>query len=387
MNFVFILILVSVQYYGLSSNKPKIVCYWLDHYMEAGGDDRHTPENIDPTLCTHLHVLDDMNTVLRTGSGKLAPDVYQRLSNLKRKNPELKIIASFGDNPGVAFSQMVSEPGSRREFTTKTIEYLHKYKWDGLDLDWEFPVCWGGDCSKGPKADKPNFANLLKELRVAFDKENPKLSLSVAMPSAYPGGPADQGYDMSVMASALDYMSVMTYDLAGPEDGKTGHHSRYQSCIRGTQYYVTKGMPKDKVLMGVPFYGRTFKLRDRDQHGMGAPISGAGQTPHGEGNVAFYREMCDLVKNKGWAKEDTNNGYDPIAYHDLLWVGYDDPYAAYDKSKWVVDNGYGGIIVWQIIQDDFGAKCCHVSYPMLRAINHGLYGSGDGPDKYGCEHK
>ncbi|CAG2176997.1 unnamed protein product [Oppiella nova] len=174
------------------------------------------------------------------------------------------------------------------------------------------------------------------------------------------------------MGANLDYVSIMTYDEAGAYEGHTGHHSKYTWCISATERYHSKGIPKEKCLMGVPFYGHTFKLQDKNKHGIGAPITGEGKTPHGEGDNAWYSEMCDLVKNKGWTKEDPDQGHDPISYHDLTWVGYDDPYAAYDKSKWVKDNGYGGIIVWEITQDDFEPKCCSKSYPMLRAINHVL---------------
>jgi hypothetical protein len=57
----------------------------------------------------------------------------------------------------------------------------------------------------------------------------------------------------------------------------------------------------------------------------------------------------------------------------------------YRKSKWVKENGYGGVIIWEITQDDWQKKCCQVNYPMLRAINHGLYGTGQDPSTYGCE--
>ena len=122
----------------------------------------------------------------------------------------------------------------------------------------------------------------------------------------------------------------MTYDEAGVWDHKTGHHSKYSVGISSIEYFTGKGIPKEKVLMGVPFYGHTFKLADKNKHYVGAPITGEGKTPGGEGDNGFYSEVCNLVKNKGWTKEQSDNGHDPIAYHDDLWIGYDDPYAAYE---------------------------------------------------------
>ncbi|XP_054157786.1 probable chitinase 10 [Oppia nitens] len=377
-------------------NKPIVVCYWASWRLSW-----LKPESIDPTLCTHLHhafhVLDVQNNVVRDSTGSPQPDIYRRLNQLKLMNPDLKLIVSLGGagQPDRDYSELISDKERRLKFINNTIDYLNKYQFDGLDIDWEYPVCWSYDCSKGPESDRPNFGIFLKELRSAFDKQSPRpLSLSAAVIAGLPGGPADHAYDFPSMASALDYVSVMTYAGAGEWDHKTGHHSKFTFCLSGTQYYVDKGIPKHKLLMGVPISGTTFKLADKTKHGIGAPIQGMGHTPHGLGDCSMYSEMCELVKQANWTKETSaQGGHDPIAYKDLIWVGYDDPYAAYDKSKWVKDNGFGGIIVWEITMDDFKPSCCSVRYPMLRAINYGLYGSkglgggGGGPETYGCEHK
>ncbi|CAG2178872.1 unnamed protein product [Oppiella nova] len=148
-------------------------------------------------------------------------------------------------------------------------------------------------------------------------------------------------------------------------------------------------MPKNKIVMGVPAYAHTFTLQSADQHGMNAPVVGVGQVPAGNPGYAMYREMCDLVKNKGWIKAipDDGGAHDPIAYSGVNWACYDDPFAANNKSMWVKENGYGGIHVWEITQDDFHPKCCKKAYPLLRAINHGLFNKTNWPYTYGCEPK
>ncbi|CAG2118768.1 unnamed protein product, partial [Medioppia subpectinata] len=166
----------------------------------------------------------------------------------------------------------------------------------------------------------------------------------------------------------------MTYDLAGVWDQKTGHHSDFKRSTEWSKSYVDKGFPKEKVLVGVAFYGRGYTLKDAAQHATGAPIAGVGNTPAGADGTALYSEMCDLVKNKGWKKERAN-GKDPFAYNGKIWFGYDDPYQAYDKAAWVKANGYGGIIMWEVGQDDVKGTCCSVKFPMLRAINNGLFGT------------
>jgi len=252
-----------------------------------------------------------------------------------------------------------------------------------LDIDWEYPVCWGGDCSKGPKADFANFATLLQETHAEFQKQNPQLSLSAAVVGG--GEVADKSYDMKALGTYLDYISVMTYDDAGEWAHMTGHHSEYKMCTDVLTYFHNKGIPKEKLLMGVPFYGITFTLKNQTNHKIGAPITGPGHSESNEGDNAFYWEVCNKVKTGGWTKEQAHDGHDPIAYHADQWVGYDDPHQAHEKSKWVKDNGYGGVIIWEITQDDWQKKCCTTNYPMLRAINNGLLGTGQDPSTYGCE--
>ncbi|CAG2166641.1 unnamed protein product, partial [Oppiella nova] len=141
-------------------------------------------------------------------------------------------------------------------------------------------------------------------------------------------------------------------------------------------------VPKEKATLGVPFHARTFELKDPAQHGIGAPI-----IKNGKLDYDAYRHVCTLVKNENWPKVRSDQNRDPYTYKDTEWIGYDDPYAANEKSKWVRDNGYGGIIIWEVGLDDQKQSCCTVANPMLRAINNGLYGTGSGPETYGCEPK
>ncbi|CAG2109990.1 unnamed protein product [Medioppia subpectinata] len=311
---------------ALSVSKPRVVCYYPNYRLKV-----NPIETIDPTLCTHIHyafhILDTNNNVIVDRVGA-RPDIYRRLNALKTRNPELKVIVSVGGAkaPSEPFSNLVNNSSLRAEFINNTIAYLKQYGFDGLDLDWEYPVCWAGNCTAGPQSDRANFGKLLRELKAAFDKQSPRLSLSAAVKAGKPGGPYEQAYDFSALAESLDYINVMTYVLYGPWNRKTGHHSPYQKCIDYSQSYVTKGVPNNKVLIGVPFYGKVFALKNSSQHSMGAPITGAGNTPDGHNGAAYYREMCDLVKNKSWLKETNDQGHDPFAYHDNLWVGYDDPY-------------------------------------------------------------
>lgn len=119
----------------------------------------------------------------------------------------------------------------------------------------------------------------------------------------------------NVILSTLDYINVMTYDNAGAWEAKTGHHSNFEWARNELIRWANTSIPKSKLLMGVPFYGISFTLKDPNRHGIGAPIN----LSH---NSLSYLQICLNIKS-GWTKEYIHP-YGPIAYQGSQWVGYDD---------------------------------------------------------------
>lgn len=83
--------------------------------------------------------------------------------DLKKKNPELKIMLSLGGwlDSTKKYSEMVAVKERRTNFIEKAISFLKAHEFDGLDLAWEYPNCWQGALGVSPK-DKNNFVALLK---------------------------------------------------------------------------------------------------------------------------------------------------------------------------------------------------------------------------------
>ena len=163
---LFSLYLIQLDAKLLANTKAKVVCYWAQWEPHQSPDQRHTPEDIDANLCTHIlyeWIYLDERTDSVNDTDQYGPhiDVYKRLVSLKKKNPELKIIASL-NGLSQSFSNLIPNQTRRQELIQNTIKYLKQYHFDGLDFDWEFPVCWDGDCSKGVKTDRQFFATLVK---------------------------------------------------------------------------------------------------------------------------------------------------------------------------------------------------------------------------------
>lgn len=150
-------------------------------------------------------------------------------------------LGGWNDSQGDKYSRLANNPAARARFIKHVLEFLEKYDFDGLDLDWEYPKCWQVclfknemkhyiliaimyiarqvDCKKGPDSDKQAFAAWVKELKEAFRPRGYLLSAAVSPSKTV----IDAGYDVASIGRDLDWVAVMTYDFHGQWDKKTGH--------------------------------------------------------------------------------------------------------------------------------------------------------------------
>jgi chitinase len=130
----------------------------------------------------------------------------------------------------------------------------------GLDLDWEYPTQRGG-----LPQDKETFVLLVQELSKEFKKHN--LHLSSAFGAAKKT--IDSAYSVARLAPYLDTMHIMCYDYFGAWDKKIGFNAplgedsknqriRELTVEYSIKYFLDLGAPAEKLIMGLPFYGRTF---------------------------------------------------------------------------------------------------------------------------------
>jgi len=240
-----------------NSTGYKIVGYFENwsQYRQGGG--QFFPAQIDPSLYTHINFAFgifgyiskgiDPNNPRLTGDYRIQPIewndqtvLYPEIQKLKQKNPNLKTLLSIGgwgfNDPQdpiqigtytyPLFSQMAASSAGRQQFINSAIEYAHKYGFDGIDLDWEYPAVTDRG---GKPEDFDNFLTLLNEFRNAInsDSAGQKLLLTIASP-AIPKGESKTSQEffqwLAQCAGYLDWLNVMSYDYHGafPDDKVTG---------------------------------------------------------------------------------------------------------------------------------------------------------------------
>lgn len=127
----------------------KVVCYFTNWAWYRRGIGRYLPEHIDHTLCTHIvygfAVLDYSELVIKAHDSWADYDnrFYERVVAYKKRG--LKVLLALGgwnDSAGDKYSRLVNSPSARKKFINHAIQFIEKYGFDGMDLDWEYPVCW-----------------------------------------------------------------------------------------------------------------------------------------------------------------------------------------------------------------------------------------------------
>ncbi|KAJ8980547.1 hypothetical protein NQ317_001054 [Molorchus minor] len=375
----------------------KVVCYFTNWAWYRQGDGKYLPSDIDPELCTHINygfaVLNSETLTIKPHDSWADIDngFYKKVTEYRSRGIKVLIaIGGWNDSLGDKYSKLVNDPQARARFIENVIQFIEKWEFDGLDLDWEYPKCWQVDCNKGPDSDKQGFAALVRELSDAFKPKGLLLSSAVS-PSKMV---IDAGYDVPVLSEYFDWIAIMTYDFHGHWDKQTGHVAPlyfypgdtydYFNANFSINYWIEKGAPPKKLIMGIPLYGQSFSLADAGNRELNSKSYGpgeAGEFTKAGGFLAFYElpksfltcRYAKELKKGGWTvTRDPEGRIGPYAYMGNQWVSYDDISEVKRKSKFIKELGLGGGMIWALDLDDFRNRCGCGRHPLLKTLNNEL---------------
>ncbi|KAJ0965887.1 hypothetical protein J5N97_027025 [Dioscorea zingiberensis] len=328
-------------------------------YWPSWSSQTFPPTSINFSLFTHIYyAFVQLNPT--TFELIITPFDQQWLTNftttVHSQHPPLKAILTIGGGASntTTFSTLVANSTARTAFISSSITISRNYNLDGLDLDWEFPATAG---------DMSLLGVLYSEWRAAIEEEalnsgEPPLLLSSAVYYARevflfsPPPP----YPVNSMAENLDWVNAMCFDYHGGwEPGITGAHAALYdpksnlSTSYGIDSWIYGGMPAGMLVMGVPLYGRTWKLVNASEHVVGAPADGVGPGVNGEmvvsSIVEFNREKYATVVYDG-------ERVAAYSYSGLDWIGYDNERSVSVKIVFAKELGLGGYFFWALGQDD-----------------------------------
>jgi chitinase len=294
---------------------------------------------------------------------------FNQLLKLKQAHPHVKTLISVGGwTWSGRFSDVALTPSSRAAFASSCVDFMKQYGFDGIDIDWEYPVGGGLASNTTRPEDEQNYTLLMRELRDQLDAAEAADSADYLLTIAAPAGPGIYAnLEIANLGEILDWINVMTYDFHGGWGATTNFNAAlYASAMDPTpdpvaresfnvdaamQAYIGAGVPASKLTMGVPFYGRGWSGVSGGD-GLFRPASGPASPGTWEAGVFDYH---DLVTNyvPTYERHVHPEAEVPWLFNPAtgVMISYDDPESLTNKAQYVLDNGLGGVMFWELSGD------------------------------------
>lgn len=268
--------------------------------------------------------------------------------NLKlRRSTGVRIVLSLNgaSKENYGFSDACLTKESRKIFIDSMMEILKNYKFDGFDIDWEYPS-WDG-LADSRAEDRINFTLFLKELREALDNYKEGLLLTAALIG---GNNVERFYEVSEINKYLDYAHIMTYDLNN--SGISSHHtnplkgSRAYSAKTAIENYESCGMDVEKMVIGAAFYGKISKLTTKTtpENALNKPVESTNTIQY----TTIYDKYLNNVNYKKIYDESTGAYY---LSDGEYFITYDDQLSIIKKCQMTKQYNLAGIMFWDYGSD------------------------------------
>lgn len=300
---------------------------------------------------------------------------FATLASLKKQNPSLTVLVSVGGWLWSGnFSDMALTKESRSRFIESVVEFVDRYKLDGLDIDWEYPGMVGAGNRFRPE-DQRNYTLLLKELRGRFNREQSRLGRTLLLSVAAGASTEFIAHtEMGRVQRYVDSVNLMAYDYYEPGSEKiSGNHAplytdpadpKRISADRSVLEFERAGVPPRKIVLGVPFYGHVWGDVGPADHGLfqpGVPVPNA---------FANYGNIVTNMLHEGFTRYWDAAASVPYLYSEQKrqFVSYEDTESLALKCAYVRRKGLAGVMFWEYMGDPTGA--------LLNTINSAFYGNG-----------
>jgi GH18 family chitinase len=290
----------------MTTEAKEIVVAYVPNWVDL----KSFSDTIDYAKITHINIAFENPTNDR---GDLSFHPMDDILIKKAHAKNVRVLVSIGGGSAAGnktlqarYFDLLSGP-KRADFAARLGSYVSDHGFDGLDVDIE-----------GPSINK-DYGAFIRELSAVLKPKG--LLLTAALSQGYGG----KNVPDSVFEH-FDFVNVMAYDGAGSWNPKApGQHSSMEFAMRNVEYWLKRGLPASKTVLGVPFYGYGFGKAFR-------------KSPYAYSEiVAAYPDAArsDQVGETIWY-----NGVPTIEA----------------KTKYAIDRKLAGIMIWSLDNDVKGEK-------------------------------
>jgi chitinase len=342
---------------------------------------------------------------------------FNQFRKLKAAHPNLKLVMSLGGwTLSKYFSDVAATAASRQAFVRSCIDLILKGNlptggwptqaggdgvaagvFDGIDIDWEYPGIDPGNGADHSPADKHNATLLLQEFRRQLDAYGATTGKHYLLTADLPAGNVNSSgsWELPAVADTVDWINLMTFDFHGSWDSRTDFNAPFAvdpkepavggGAIQSTwstsgtvDYYLASGVPAQKILLAVPFYGKRYVGVPSTNNGLYQPFTPQ-VWPYNDSPT--YHELVDTGLTDGnlnvigptAVAAPKNNGNDQQGVNGFSWywngaagaawlynptldggtfISYMNPYAVIERVQLAQSKHLRGVWAWEVSQDD-----------------------------------
>jgi chitinase len=307
----------------------------------------------------------------------------ERLLQLKAKHEQLKLLLSIGGwKLSHYYSQALATQEQMSHFAHSCIALMNQHSFDGLDFDWEFPVLGGKDAEDSDTyspEDKQHFTNFLSFVKqyIGRDKELTVAAMPLVMNLS--------SVEVKAVSDIVDAMHLMAYDYREEDPQYTGYLAPLYPASKTldqtntetdrvafsadavVQAYLKAGADPSKLVLGVPLYGRAWRVIDpqksvsQGRYELAAnriDQKASGVDGNWEDGKFDYWKIQRLIRQGHLTEYYDKTAQAPYAFSPEtgMAVTYENKQSVNAKVDYIVAKGLGGIMFWDVGGDVRGDR-------------------------------
>lgn len=292
---------------------------------------------------------------------------FNQLRRLKTAHPHLRTLISVGGWTWSGnFSPAAASAAGRERLARSCVAFMREYGFDGLDIDWEYPVGGGLEGNDTSPDDRRNYTLLLQEIRRQLDQAESEDDATYLLTIAAPAGPSImENLELGTIHEPLDWINLMAYDFHGswsertnfnaplfaPSDDPTPNAAALSvdAAVRG---YLDAGTPASKLVLGVPFYGRGWTGALDTSDGLYSTHTGAAPGTW-EAGVLDYDDIVANYLPSTFSRHWDDEAQVPWLHDSTsgVMITYDDVESMERKARYVADRDLRGAMYWELSGD------------------------------------
>lgn len=300
---------------------------------------------------------------------------FHQLLILKANHPHIKTLISVGGwTWSTYFSNIALTPQTRNTFARSCMQFITEYGFDGVDLDWEYPVEGGLAGTIHRPEDLQNYTFLCAEIRRQLDSLEVANEQQYYLTIAAPANPENiENIEVSNIIQYLDWINIMTYDFHGPWGGTLDpvtnfnsplymvqedpmpepYHSQF-NLSAAVENYLDLTVSPSKINPGIAFYGRGFGNVANTNNGLFATYSNPCWQGTWEAGVFDYYDLVQhYINMAGYTSYWNTQAKVPWLFNPSagVMISYDNEQSIADKGEYILDETLSGAMFWEFSGD------------------------------------